>query len=146
MLARASRHTSTSAGTLRLGELISYFGGVSSGEKAAVTCDNNPGAAADRFGHACHIIDRKEAHTTEEGTHVHRKLKCRNYCEPPVRLYYYIYTAAIADCLRWYLGCYFRTRLSSQCLKSRVDLCKATKSKMSKTKRIRLYVWCLDLR
>lgn len=91
MLARASRHTSTSAGTLRLGELISCFGGVSSGEKAAVTCDNNPGVAADRFGHARHKIDRKEAHTTEEDTRVHRKLKRRNYCEPPVRLYYYIY-------------------------------------------------------
>jgi len=38
------------------------------GAKTAVTCDNNPGLAADRFGRARHKIDRKEAHPT--GTRV----------------------------------------------------------------------------
>jgi len=77
MRARASRrfpytHTHPPLAHCVWGELISYFvlGGVTGGAKTAVTCDNNPVAAADRFGRARHKIDRKEAHPTVEGARV----------------------------------------------------------------------------
>jgi len=81
------------------------------GAKTAVTCDNNPWAAADRLRRARFEIDRKEARPTMyRGHECASEIKTSRISWAAGTDYIVIYTsAAVTDCLRWYLGRYFRT-------------------------------------